>query len=163
MGFEAVADAVADQSVDLPGGTIKSPGKNIRLRSLGQARTGAAFEEIVVKTKPDGTAVRVKDLATVTDGFSEDDGFLYYNGEKAVGIQVFRSENGNTLTIADQVRQYVSDRTLPSGVSLDVVADMSVHLKNRLVLMVQKYGHGQPACVYLPGPVFKAKGRLLVS
>ncbi len=139
LGFDDVADAVAQSSLDLPGGQIKTRDRNIGVRSLGQARTGRGFEDIAVAARPDGTVIRVKDVASVTDGAAEADGFLRYNGQKALGLQVFRSGDENTLVLADRVRQYVAEKRgrLPQGISLDIAADMSVHLKDRLSLMVR--------------------------
>ena len=58
-------------SIDLPGGSIRTDGGNIRLRASGQAYTGEEFANIVLLTNPDGSKLRLRDVASINDGFVE--------------------------------------------------------------------------------------------
>lgn len=144
LTFDDVVNAVATGSVDLPGGSIKTKGEDILLRSAGKAETGSEFENLPVITKPDGTIVRIKDVATVKDGFAEEDWFLRYNAKNAVGLQVFRTGDESTLSVADAVKDFVekNKNLLPAGVSFGIMADMSVPLKDRLELMMKNMAMG---------------------
>ena len=73
LTFDEVSDAVRRFSIDLSGGTLKTQGGEIRLRTLGQARTGAEFEQIVLRSGNDGTRLTLGDIAIVRDGFEEAD------------------------------------------------------------------------------------------
>ncbi|PID64664.1 MAG: hypothetical protein CR962_01295, partial [Gammaproteobacteria bacterium] len=142
--FDDIVRAVASGSVDLPGGSIKTKGEHILLRSEGKAKTGRDFAELVVVTRPDGTIVRIKDIAEVNDGFTEADWFLRYNGKNAVGLQVFRTGDESTLSVAEAVRKFVEKNraSLPQGVSAVIMADNSVFLKDRLNLMMKNMAMG---------------------
>lgn len=139
LTFDEVTLKIQSQSVDLPGGSIKTKGENILLRSDGKAKTGHDFEEIVIKTRSDGTKIRVKDIAVVKDSFADEDWFLRYNGKNAVGIQVFRTGNESTLSVAKAVKNFMKqeEKLLPPGVEFDIMADMSVPLTERLELMLK--------------------------
>src|SRR5690606_2180361 len=67
LTFAAVADAVRQASLDLPGGSVKTAAGEILLRSEAQAYRGPEFEDLVVLSGPDGTAVYLRDIATVRD------------------------------------------------------------------------------------------------
>jgi Cu/Ag efflux pump CusA len=57
LTLDQVARAVRNASLDMPGGTIRTEGGEILIRTQGQAYWGQEFEDIVVLTRPDGTRV----------------------------------------------------------------------------------------------------------
>ena len=69
LTMSEIADAIRRASMDLPGGSIKTQGGEILLRSKGQAYRGPEFEDIVVVTRPDGTNISLVDIAIVNDAF----------------------------------------------------------------------------------------------
>ena len=64
LTLNQVAQVIRLWSVDIPGGTIRSDSGDIRLRAKGQAYTGQEFENILLLTQPDGTRIRLGDVAT---------------------------------------------------------------------------------------------------
>ncbi len=50
-----VSQAVRESSIDMPGGTIKTEGGDILLRTEGQVYTGLEYADLVLRTNPDGT------------------------------------------------------------------------------------------------------------
>ena len=134
-----VSQAVRDSSVDLPGGTIKSEGGDILLRTEGQVYTGREFGDLVLRTFPDGTRLTLADIATVRDGFVETDGYGRFNGERTATLRVLASGGQNELTTADQVKTYVEEKSarLPDGVQMDIWVDRSHYLKERLSMMLE--------------------------
>ncbi len=73
-----VANVIRHWSIDLPGGSIRTESGDIRLRASGQAYSGYEFERIVLITNPDGTRVRLGDIATVKDAFAETESFAFF-------------------------------------------------------------------------------------
>ena len=85
-----IAAAVRASSADLSAGNVRTQGGDVLIRSKGQAYRRSDFESIVVKTNPDGTIVRVADVARVDDGFQEDALKTTFDGDFAALIQVQR-------------------------------------------------------------------------
>ena len=83
LTFDEVARAVRTGSLDLPGGTIKTAASEILLRTKGQAYNGYDFENLVLRTRADGTRLYLKDVATVVDAFADTDQILRFNGKPA--------------------------------------------------------------------------------
>jgi multidrug efflux pump subunit AcrB len=144
LAMEDVVDAVRDNSLDLPGGDIKSRGGDILLRTAGQARDTAALAGIPVRAAADGQRVPLDQVADIKDGFKEKECFFNYQGKPAVGFMIFRVGNQNLLTVARTARDYVNKKneTLPEGVHLAVIADTSVELNGRLTLMLKNLCFG---------------------
>ena len=80
LTLNEVSETIRKWSLDLPGGNIRSEAGDIRLRTNGQAYTGEEFADIVLMTQPDGTRLRLGEVATITDGFTEEESYSFFNG-----------------------------------------------------------------------------------
>jgi multidrug efflux pump subunit AcrB len=134
LTLDQVANAVRRSSVDMPGGSLKTQGGEILLRSKGQAYRGGEFEDLVVLTRSDGTNVTVGEIATVVDGFRDDDLRASFNGKPAVLVKVLRAGEEDTLDIAAKVKAYVAQvrPRLPEGIELTIWQDQSADLRTRI-------------------------------
>ncbi|MCH6573182.1 MAG: efflux RND transporter permease subunit [Proteobacteria bacterium] len=94
LTMSEVSQAVKNSSVDMPGGTIKSDGGDILLRTEGQVYTGHQFGALVLRTFPDGTRLTLNDIAEITDGFVETDGYGRFDGDRTATLRVLASEHG---------------------------------------------------------------------
>jgi multidrug efflux pump subunit AcrB len=132
-----VANAIRRSSLDLPGGRIQTTGGDILVRTVGQAYVGRDFEDIVIRTNPDGSRVRVRDIANINDGFIDRDFYSRHNGEPAIAIRVSSIGEQNALAISREVREFIENKqdSLPSGIGVDWWADISYYLGDRLKMM----------------------------
>ena len=136
--FGEVTQAIRNSSLDLPGGSIKASGGEILLRTKGQAYNQEAFENIIVRSYSDGTILRIRDVATVNDGFEDNKAYSLFNGQPAATITVFDSGDENILEMAKTIREYVEERqlTLPDGLNLVVWGDSTFYLQGRLDMLI---------------------------
>lgn len=137
LSFDDVSRAVARSSLDLPGGYVKTRGGEILIRTKGQRYTGREYEQIVVVTAPDGTDIRLGDIATVIDGFEDSDLISRYDAMPSTGLMVYRIGDQNLLELTDEVMDYLEyqRRVLPEGVHISTWFDRSELLKSRLHLL----------------------------
>ena len=135
--FDDVADAVRRSSLDLPGGSVRTDGGEILLRTIGQAYRGRDYQDLVLWTRPDGTRLRLGDVAAVVDGFADTDQHARFDGYPAVMVSVFRTGDQSALDIAAAVHRHVesAQAQLPAGISMVVWQDQAVLLDDRLALM----------------------------
>ena len=144
MTFDEVADAVRRSSLDLPGGSVRTDGGEILLRTIGQAYRGDEYEDLVLWTRADGTRLRLGDVANVVDGLAETDHYARFDRDTAVMVSVFRTGDQSALDIAAAVHGYV-ERTqprLPEGISLTIWQDQGEILAGRLTLMARNGATG---------------------
>ncbi len=140
LTFDQVVQAVRGSSVDLPGGLIKTEGGEISLRINEQAYIGTDFNEIILLTNPDGGKIRLGDIATVRDGFAEQDIITKFNGKLAAIILVKEVGSENPLEISEIVNNYVenvSETWIPEGVELEAWSDSSFYLQGRIDMLVE--------------------------
>jgi multidrug efflux pump subunit AcrB len=140
MTFDELAMAIRKSSVDLPGGSIKvNEGGEVLLRTKGQAKDVLDFEQIVLRTLPDGTRLRLGQVTTVIDGFEEDDRESYFNGDRCALVKVFRVGDENAIEISEIVQRHIKDSAhlFPEGIHLTTWQDDSVYLAGRRDLMIR--------------------------
>ncbi len=134
-----VAQAIRQSSIEIPAGGIKTRGGEILLRTAARAETGTEVSDIVIRSNPDGTQLRVGDVGTVTDGFREMDQETYFNGKRAVMVNVFRAGDQSPLTISAAVRGWIDDHAanLPPGVEAVAWNDSSEIYADRIDLLLR--------------------------
>ena len=144
LSFQQVAQIIRVRSLDLPGGSIKTEGGEILLRTQGQVYWGHDFEQLVLLTRADGTRVYLSDVATVIDGFEDTDQSLRFDGKPAALIRVSRVGNQDILDITAAVTAYLEEAParLPEGVKLTVWNDGSQLLRGRLDTLLNSARQG---------------------
>ena len=144
LTLSQVASVISRWSIDLPGGSIRTDGGNIRLRASGQAYTGEEFANIVLLTNPDGSKLRLRDVASINDGFVEWPGYAYFNGAPAMMIEVKSTANESELKISEAVKRYIDSRqsSLPDSVYLDVWGDSTRFLSEQLTMLLKNMAMG---------------------
>ncbi|MCY3623285.1 MAG: efflux RND transporter permease subunit [Gammaproteobacteria bacterium] len=144
LTLDQVAQVIRQWSIDLPGGSIRSQAGDIRLRATGQAYTGQEYEQIVLLTRPDGTRIRLGDIAEIRDQFAEVQSFSFFNGKRSFGINVMASEEENPIDVSAAVNAFVEERnqTLPPEAQMTAWADNSFYLKGRIDMMLKNMALG---------------------
>jgi len=144
LTMSEVSQAIRNSSVDLPGGTLKTDGGDILLRTEGQVYTGLEYAQLVLRTLPDGTRLTLGDIATIDDGFVETDGYGRFDGKPTAILRVLAGGQQNELNTARDVREYIEKRaeTLPEGINMEVWIDRSHYLQGRLDMMMKNMLQG---------------------
>lgn len=137
LTLDDISRAIQRNSLDMSAGNLRSTGGDILLRSKGQAYRQGEFENIVVKTTENGSIIRIRDVATVYDGFEEEGLSARFNGKRAAFIDVGRVGKQSALDVAHKVKQYIADnqQNVPEGMTLSFWDDDSKHLKDRLGIL----------------------------
>lgn len=144
LTLDDVAHALRRASLDMPGGTLRTEGGEILLRTKGQAYLGTEFENLVVLTREDGTRVYLRDVASVRDDFAEGDLLALFDGKPAAIVKVFRIGKEDIMEMAELVREYVAEARprMPEGIDLTLWADASRDLRDRVTTLLQTAGTG---------------------
>lgn len=137
LSLDAVTMAVRRGSLDLPGGSLQTRDEEILVKTTGQNYTARDFQDIIVLARPDGSTIRLGDIALVTDGFEESDLITRFDGQPAALISIFRTSDERVLDIVEAVYAYVETVPLPAGVEVSVWQDEAKLLKSRYELMLK--------------------------
>ncbi|MGQ4275579.1 efflux RND transporter permease subunit [Pseudidiomarina sp. E22-M8] len=137
LTFQQVVNAVRGTSIDVAGGSIRTPNGDILLRANNQAYFGEEYEKIVLINRPDGTRLTLGDIATVKDEFIERRRFTQFDNKPATFVKVDSVGDQNDLAVAEVVRNYIErkQKELPPEVKVTTWGDASYYLQGRLDLM----------------------------
>lgn len=144
LTVDGVAQALTRASVDMAGGGIKTDAGEVLLRLTDRLDTGADYGDATLIATREGARWRTAELGTVTDGFADTDQELYFNGRRAVGLDVYRTGDEKPMEISTVATAVVEQfrRTLPTGVDVMITGDRSVLYRERLVLLLRNAGLG---------------------
>ncbi len=140
LTLEDISHAIRSSSLDLSAGRIETSEEQVRLRTKGQRYGQQDFEEIIVLSQTDGTAVRLGDIAKVHDGFQAVDLITRYKGRPAAFVEVYRSGGEQVLNVARAVKDHVEQRiapSLPAGVGVTIWNNDADAYRDRLGLLLK--------------------------
>jgi len=134
ISFDEITRAIRGSSVNLSAGNVRTEGGDYTLRTSNLADTEVDFESIVVRQLPQGGTITVGDVATVIDGFEQEEILATLNGEPAALVQVMSSEVMDVVTMSESVNEWIEERrtSLPEGVSLTLWQDAAVDYDSRI-------------------------------
>ena len=140
LTLEDVANAIRLGSLDLSAGSIDTRESQVRVRTLGQRYNQQDFEDIIVISRGDGTAVRLGDIAQVRDGFSKTDLIVRHQNKPAVFVEVYRSEGERVMEVSRAVKERIANVVIPSlpdGVGITLWNDDSQIYSERADLLLK--------------------------
>src|SRR6185369_14869459 len=130
---KAVQEQNVQAAVGLVGAAPLAGNVDFQLNITTQGRLidTKQFENIVVRALPDGSLVRVKDIARVELGAKNSDSVGRYNGKPAAGIQIYQLPGANALATAKAVRKLMKELEprFPEDVAYDVMYDTTVFVE----------------------------------
>ena len=144
LTLDQVAAAVRAASLDLPAGSVKTRGGEILLRTKERRYFAREYRDVVVVSKPDGTMVKLGDIANIRDTFQETDERAHFQGKPAAMIEVFRVGDQTPTQVANAVKKLVQERgeDLPPAVRMAIWFDRSEILQSRLNLLMRNAALG---------------------
>ena len=132
-----VASAIQEQNAQSPAGSIGAepapPGQEsqLNLRALGLLREPKQFEEIIVRSNPDGSQVKIKDVGRVELGAQTYAFRARLNKAPAAVLGVYLAPGANALQTAELVHGILENaRTrFPADMEYDITLDSTLPIK----------------------------------
>jgi len=129
-----LSNAVQQQNVLLPAGQIGGPPAppgtefTYQVRTRGRLLDADEFGQIIVRSNPDGSQVRLKDVARMELGSLLYNSSGRLNGKAAAVIAIYQAPGSNALAVAEQVKQTMAELSgrFPPGVHQEVTLDTTL-------------------------------------
>ena len=134
-----IAAAVERQSVSTPAGELLGSNEDALLRFDDQRKSAAAFEDLVVISSRSGAAIRLGDIAHITDRFERDEEKVLFNGRRAAVLDITKTRAQDILEAFAAVRDFVAEEQAraPENVTLTLTQDRSSVVSDRLNMLVR--------------------------
>ncbi len=122
---------------EIGGGEIRTSAREIGIRTGKKLYHADEFLTLPVRVGGNGSPVVLADVARVWDGFEQTPRAAYYDGRRAVILNVMKAENDDSIAISRRVHEYVVslEGKLPWGVKVEIWNDFSRLLRQRMELL----------------------------
>lgn len=118
-----IAEVLDEQNVEAATGTLGAEAKNTFqyvLKYRGRYENEVDYENLVIKSLPDGEVLRLKDVATVELGTRAYDYINEVNGHPGCNIMIAQTSGSNANEIIEEIDRTVAEisKTLPKGIKI---------------------------------------------
>jgi HAE1 family hydrophobic/amphiphilic exporter-1 len=129
-----VVNAVREQNAQAPAGSIGLPPAPSQLsyqfsvRALGRLSEPFEFENVIVRSTPNGETIRLKDVGRAELGAESYSAISRWNGHRTVGLGVMQLPGSNALAVREAVVREVRRMAeqFPPGLRYDVAFDTTL-------------------------------------
>ena len=130
---EDVRAAIQASNANRPKGQVEGDGRRLQIYTQTPARRAADYAPMVVAWR-NGAAVRLSDVAEVTDGVENTRTLGLFNGKPAVIVLITRQPGANVIKTVDGVRALLPElrAQLPAQIELDVASDSTNSIRASL-------------------------------
>jgi HAE1 family hydrophobic/amphiphilic exporter-1 len=131
VGVNDIMKAVRDENQNFPAGNVARGNDDRLVEVTGRIAEPGSFADLIVARR--GPApVYLRQVATVVDGQQEREDVAILNGERAVAIDIVKTQGSNTIEVARGVRKAVAElqSSLPPDVRLEIGRDSSRGIQN---------------------------------
>lgn len=137
ISADDVLKALDEQSLEAsPGRTGESSGKSSQafeyvLKYPGRFTTKEAYENIILRSNPNGEMLRIKDVAEVEFGTSYYDIYSKLNGKPSAAIVIKQSYGSNAQQVIENVKAKLAEikaNSFPKGMDYEISYDVSTFL-----------------------------------
>ena len=145
-----VVAALRAQNTTSPVGRVKGPLDEQSIRLVGRIESPREFEQIVLRRRGN-EIVRLGQVASIVDGFAEVGGFSLRNGLPNVGINVTRTRDASTVSVANKVRDLVKEvnKTLPPATTLEIARDGGEEAQSNLDNVIHSLVFGAVLTIFV--------------
>lgn len=126
-----ISNAIANQNTQIPAGDIGiEPLKNkqmikLTLRTKGRLKDVSEFENIIIRSKSDGSQIKVKDIARVELGGEGYSFFSRIQGKRTAIVSIKQLPEANAIDLANKVKKRLEEisKGFPPGLEYKIVRD----------------------------------------
>ncbi len=132
-----IQNAINEQNAQSPAGRIgaepapRGTESQFNVRALGLLKDPKEFEEIIIRSNPDGSQVKIKDVARAELGAQTYDLRARLNKSPAGAIGVYLAPGANAIQTADNVKKILADakNRFPPDMDYDITLDSTLPIK----------------------------------
>ncbi|WP_089723941.1 efflux RND transporter permease subunit [Candidatus Thiosymbion oneisti] len=144
LSTDQVADALRRHSVGSPAGRLEGGPEDLLLRFDDQRKHADAFRDLVVISGATGAAIRLGEIAAISDRFDRDEEAILFNGRRAAVLDVAKTRAQDVLVVLATVKDFIAAEhaRAPKGIALTLTQDRASVVQDRLDLLVRNGAQG---------------------
>ena len=148
VSVSEVSSAIQSQNTQVPAGDLGvEPMKNkqmikLTMRTKGRLKDVSEFENIIVRSKPDGSQIRLKDIARVQLGAESYSFFSRRGGKDTAIISISQLPEANAIDLSNKIRAKMAElsKSFPQGIVYEVARDETDFVRESINEVISAIG-----------------------
>lgn len=141
--FNDIERTLYASNINIIAGSIMKGFSRFSLRIIGEFQNVNDIKNTIVKRNYDGSAILLKDIASVSENFKEREGLTRYNGYEAIGILIYKEPDANTVSIVQKVKETINSLHKEyTEYKLLIVSDQSGFIEQAISNVKQEIFYG---------------------
>lgn len=140
LTMQDISNALREQNIQVGAGQLGQPPiatdqqYQLDLEAISRFTEASQFEDLVLKTEPDGTLVRFRDVGRVELGAQDYNTLLRFRGEESVGLGITQLPGSNALQVAAAVKAELASlaQQFPPGMDYAIAFDTTAFVQTSL-------------------------------
>ncbi len=106
----------------------------LNIQTKGRLSSVADFDNIVIRTNPDGSVLRLSDVAKLELGAANLDRDTRFNGDDAAAVVIYQSPGGNAIDTVNAVRKKLSEfeKRFPEDLAWKITYDPTIFVTDTM-------------------------------
>ena len=121
----SIVERIRAENLSVPAGGFDEGERRIAVRTLGELTSIDELRNLPIGHGTDGSIVRLADVGTIEDGFTDLDSIVRANGEPAVVFDVAKASGANTVATAAGVEERLAEMHFPDGVEPHLIINQA--------------------------------------
>ncbi|NQU88663.1 MAG: efflux RND transporter permease subunit [Mariniphaga sp.] len=162
--FNELQNAISQNNRDISGGQIRSMEEEILIRLRSRSSDPNKIGDIILRANPDGSLIRIRDIALVKKKFSDTPNKAIENGKPVINIMVMKLITEDLSKIDKYIREYVDNFNVKNpNINLIISRSYLEVLGSRLELLYRNGGQGLILVVLALGLMLSTRLSLWVA
>ena len=148
VSVEEVAAAIQAQNTQVPTGDLGDEPMDVpqmlklTMRTKGRLKDPKEFEEIIIRSKPDGSQIRIRDIAKTELGAESYAFFSRIGGKDSAVISVTQLPEANAIDLSNRLRAKMKElsKTFPQGIEYNIENDQTDFVRESIKEVINAIG-----------------------
>jgi len=147
----SLVNVLKDRNISMPAGNKRIGDTEFAVRLISEQPTASEVSRIVLRSNDAGNNIRIGSVASVHDGYSDDDSMFRSNGEDAILMVYNKMVGYDANKMTAEIRRITKELagTISKDVKLTFTDDFSVRLKDRMTVLYSNGAFGAAIVVIL--------------
>ncbi|WP_431263997.1 multidrug efflux RND transporter permease subunit [Roseateles chitinivorans] len=133
ISLDQVRQAITNTNANRPKGAVEESGRYWQVGANDQARTASEYAPVVLSYR-DGAALRLRDVADVSDSVQDVRNYGASNGQPAILLFIQKEPGANIIETVQHVRELLPrlQASIPPAIDLKVISDRTPTIRASL-------------------------------
>ena len=132
LDINSIVSTLAMENQNISGGETYEGVYKYTLRTTGEFKTVDDIGNVVVALKDNNTPIRLRELATIYEGYDEDGDVIKVNGTPAVNVSINKESGANTVAVSDAIKKRLDSLNLPGDIKYEVLFNSADNVNNAI-------------------------------